>query len=280
VAQKTAGKVFFLYSRAGREVQSPTMKMPRRSSLAILILCAAPSLLNAQTPVVPDWALPGSATHKQVPPPKDFHRPTVTFNTPIGLFEGQSDIGGPLLPGSASYDPGTEQYTLNSASYNIWYTRDEFRYLWKRMSGDISLAADVTFPDPKGYNDRKAVLVIRQDLADDSMEIMTAWHGRGLIHLALRPKKGADLAEVFHLQEQPRHAGETPIRIGIEKHGDTFALYLSLNGEPMHQVGKTAELHFKKHFYVGIGFCSHVPDQSDTAVLSHVVLENSAGQVR
>ncbi|MGA2684490.1 MAG: biopolymer transporter Tol [Verrucomicrobiota bacterium] len=255
------------------------MKLPRQSSLAILILCAAQSLLNAQTPTVPDWALPGSATHKQVPPPKDFHRPTVTFNTPIGLFEGQSDIGAPLLPGSASYDPGTEQYTLNSASYNIWYTRDEFRYLWQRMSGDISLAADVTFPDPKGYNDRKAVLVIRQDLDDDSREIMTAWHGRGLIHLALRPKKGADLAEVFHLQELPRHAGEAPIRIGIEKHGDTFALYLSRNGEPMHQVGKTAELHFKKHFYVGIGFCSHVPDRSDTAVLSDVVLENSAGQV-
>ena len=76
-----------------------------------------------------------------------------------------------------------------------------------------------------------------------------------------------------------RVAGEAPIRIGIEKHGDTFALYLSLKGEPMHQVGKTAELHFKKHFYVGIGFCSHVPDRSDTAVLSDVMLENSAGQV-
>jgi hypothetical protein len=32
-------------------------------------------------------------------------------------------------------------------------------------------------------------------------------------------------------------------------------------------------------FYVGIGFCSHLPDKSDTAVLSHVVLENSAGKV-
>ena len=29
-------------------------------------------------------------------------------------------------------------------------------------------------------------------------------------------------------------------------------------------------------FYVGIGFCSHVPDKS---VLSNVVLENSAGKV-
>jgi len=256
------------------------MKPPSRFSLFILILCAAQPLLNAQTPAVPDWAWPGSATHKQVPPPKDFHRPTVTFDSPIGIFEGQSDIGGPLLPGSASYDPATKQYTINSASYNIWYTRDEFRYLWKKMSGDVSLAADVTFPDPKGYNDRKAVLVIRQDLDDDSKEIMTAVHGRGMIHLALRPKKGGNLKEAAHILEKPRRAGERPIRIGIEKRGDTFALYLSVNGEPMHQMGNMANLHFDAPFYVGIGFCSHVPNKVDTAVLSNVVLENAAGKVR
>ena len=99
----------------------------------------------------------------------------------------------------------------------------------------------------------------------------------GLIHLALRPEKGANIKEAYRIESRPSGLAK---RIGIEKHGDIFALYLSLNGEPMHQVGKTAELHFKKHFYVGIGFCSHVPDKSDTAVLSQVVLENSAGQVR
>ena len=246
--------------------------------LFILIMCATQSLLAAQTISVPDWAWPGSATHKQVPPPKDFHRPTITFDKPIGIFQGQSDIGGPLLPGSASYDPKTKQYTVNSASYNIWYTRDEFRYLWKKMSGDVSLAADVTFPNTNGYNDRKAVFVIRQDLDDDSKEIMTALHGRGMMHLALRPKKGADLKEAAHILEKPRHAGEKPIRLGIEKRGDTFALYLSLNGEPMHQAGNKAKLRFDAPFYVGIGFCSHVPDKMDTAVFSNVVLKNAAGK--
>jgi hypothetical protein len=31
---------------------------------------------------------------------------------------------------------------------------------------------------------------------------------------------------------------------------------------------------------VGIGFCSHLPDKSDTAVFSGVVLKNAAGKVR
>src|ERR1700744_1468449 len=86
------------------------------------------SLLSiAQQPQVPDWALPGSATHKQVPPPAGFHRVTRTVETPIGVFEGQSDIGAALAAGSSSYDPATKQYTIVSAGYNIWYQRDEFR---------------------------------------------------------------------------------------------------------------------------------------------------------
>jgi hypothetical protein len=248
--------------------------------LLIVILCTATHPLHAQKPDVPDWALPGSATHHQVPPPANFQRPSQNFNTPIGVFEGQSDIGGPLLPGSASYDAGTKQYTLNSASYNIWYFRDEFRFAWEKVSGDVSLAADVIFPNPKGYDDRKAVLVIRQDLDDNSKEAMTALHGTGLIHLALRPEKGADIKEAHRVKGEASHTGEPPIRIGIEKHGDSFTLFVSQKGEPMHQVGAPAELHLDGPFYVGIGFCSHVPDKSDTVVLSHVVFENSAGKAR
>jgi len=125
----------------------------------------------------PAWAQPGSATHAQVAPPADLHRPARNFDTPIGVFEGQSDIGSALAPGSASYDARTKQYTINSAGYNVWYTRDEFRYLWKKMSGNVSIAADINFPDPNGYGDRKAVLVIRQDLDDDSKEAIAALHG-------------------------------------------------------------------------------------------------------
>ena len=69
-------------------------------------------------------------------------------------------------------------------------------------------------------------------------------------------------------------------RIGIEKRGDAIAIFISLEGEPLHQFGPQVNLHFDEPFYVGIGFCSHLPDKSDTALLSGVLLENSAGQVR
>jgi hypothetical protein len=263
------------------------------SMLPALMLCAAPRPLCAQAaapaaPVAPAWAQPGSATHAQVAPPADFHRPSRNFDTPIGIFEGQSDIGGALVPGSASYDAGTKQYTVNSAGYNVWYTRDEFRYLWKKMSGDVSLAADITFPDPKGYGDRKAVLIIRQDLEDDSKEALVALHGLGMIQLAQRPEKGIRVKDMeYRIGGRGRPGGASPDslvpvmarRIGIEKRGDSFALFVSLEGEPMHQFGPAIDLHLDGAFSVGIGFCSHLPDKSDTAVLANVVLENSAGEV-
>jgi hypothetical protein len=241
---------------------------------------ATPAQQPAATPEIPDWALPSSPTHKQYPPPADFHRPSRNFATPIGIFEGQSDIGAALVPGSASYDAATKTYTINSAGYNIWYTRDEFRYLWKKMSGDVSLAADVNFPVAAPPHDRKVVLVIRQDLDDDAKEAMTAEHGTGMVHLAGRAEKDTQIKDMQYRISGSLLPGVMPKRIGIEKHGDEFAIFVSVQGEPMHQFGPPMTIHMNGPFYVGIGFCPHYPATVDTGTFSNVVLENVAGKVQ
>jgi hypothetical protein len=271
-----------------------TSSVLRLLPLFALILCASwlrgqNSAKPSSTPAVPEWAQPGSATHTQVAPPSDFHRPSKNFETPIGIFDGQSDVGSAVLPGSASFDAASGKYTVNSAGYNIWYNRDEFRFLWKKMSGDLSLAADITFPDPKGYGDRKAVLMVRQELEDDSKTAFVALHGEGMIQLAQRPQKNIRVKDMeYRIGGRGRPGGASPDslvtvmakRIGIEKRGDQFTLYVSMEGEPMHQFGQPITLHMDGPFYVGIGFCSHLPDKSDAAVISDVVLENSAARVR
>ena len=259
------------------------------TNVTLVFLFTATLSAQTQAPqATPAWAQPGSATHTQVAPPSDFHRPSKNFDTPTGLFEGQSDVGSAIIPGSANYDAATGQYTINSAGYNVWYQRDEFRFLWKKMSGDVSLAADIAFPNPTGYADRKAVLIIRQSLDDDSKEAIVALHGEGMIQLAQRPEKNIRVKDMeYRLGGRGRPGSESPDslvpvmarRIGIEKHGDTFTLYVSVEGEPMHQFGPPIELHIDGPFYAGIGFCSHVPDKSDTAILSSVVLANSAGVI-
>lgn len=260
-----------------------SVRLGSRCLYLVLLVGAEISSLVAQTPAVtpqvPDWALPASPTHKQVPPPQDFHRASRNYDMPIGIFQGQSDIGGPLVLGSASYNAATGQYTINSAGYNIWYQRDEFRFLWKKASGDFSLAADVTFPNAEGFGDRKAVLIFRQSLNDDSKQVMVGQHGAGMIHLAFRSDTGTMMKDLEY-RFAGLLAGVHAKRIGIEKHGDSFAIFISLQGEPMHQFGPPITLHFDEPFYVGVGFCSHLPATIDTAVISNVVLENTAGKVR
>jgi hypothetical protein len=256
-----------------------------QKSIIAIIFCMGTCQLSAQNEaakvVVPDWALPGSATHKQVPPPADFHRVTRTENVPIGIFQGQSDVGAALVAGSSSFNQATSQYTIVSAGYNVWYQRDEFRFLWKKMSGDVSLAADINFPDTAGYDDRKAFVIIRQSLEDDSKEAVVALHGGGLLHLAWRPEKGQQMKEVRANNRKglPDLVSPHVGRIGIEKRGDSFVLFVSNHGEPMHQVGGPIQLHIDGPFYVGIGFCSHLPAKTDTAIFSKVVLENQAGKL-
>lgn len=252
-----------------------------KSAIIFLILISS-AIIYAQEKKVPDWAKPGSETHVQVSPPKDFHRPPRTLLEPIGIFEGQSDVGSAIIEGSSSYDPISEEYTIISAGYNIWYVRDEFRFLWKRMNGDISLAANILYPDTNGYFDRKAVLVIRESLDDDSKEVLVALHGDGMIHLAWRPEKGVRIKDMEYRigSRGAIPGGKTPDdlitnhaeRIGIEKNGNQFSLLVSMDGEQMNQFGSPIELDIKEPFYIGIGFCSHLPDKADTAILSNVIL--------
>jgi len=238
-------------------------------------------------PIAPDWAYPQSTTHNQVGPPPGFHRESRVEKTPIGVFTAQADVGGAVAPGTASFANGT--YTIRSAGYNVWYTRDEFRFLFNTMSGDVSMAADIAYPEG-GFGDHKALLVIRQSLADDAKEAFVALHGDGMIHLAQRPEPGKRISDMEYRigSRGGLPGGKSPDslvtlhakRIGIEKKGDQFTLWVSEQGEPMHQYGAPITLHIAAPFYVGIGFASHLPGVAETATLSNLVLENRAGRVR
>jgi len=236
---------------------------------------------------VPDWALPDSPGHKQVPPPQNFHRPSRTLDKPVGEFENSTEVGGALVPGNASYDPSSRQYTITAAGYNIWYQRDEFHFLWKRMSGDVSLAASVIWPNIGDFHDRKVALVFRDSLDDDSRQIMAAQHGNGMVHIAWRAEKSGQMTDISHRAARQPEPGTAEnglqalhaTRIGIEKKGDQFQLWINWQGEPLHPDGTPVTFKTSGPFYVGIGFTSHLPANLLTAKVGDVVMENRAGQI-
>jgi hypothetical protein len=188
--------------------------------------------------------------------------------TPLGIFEDQTDVGVVLHPGSVSFDAAAQRYTVVGSGENMWSTRDAFHYLWKKATGDLSLAADISFPDVGKEPHRKACLVIRQNLDADSAYVDVALHGDGLTSLQFRESRGAATHEV-------QSNVSAPARLCIQKRGKYATMYLAPRGEELHFSGAAVRLLFEEPFYVGIGVCAHNKDVTETAVFSKVELKTS-----
>lgn len=196
--------------------------------------------------------------------------PYLQIAVSIGLFDGHSDVGVTLHPGSAEFDAAKQSYTITGSGDNMWARRDDFHFVWKRIpaAGDLALTADIAFPKAGGNAHRKAVLMVRQSLDGDAAYVDAAVHGDGLTSLQSREEKGSTTHEVGV-------NAANPSRVRIEKRGDYFYMYLARNGEPLRLAGGSMRLPLDGNIYVGLGVCSHDKDASETAVFSNVTLETS-----
>ena len=75
----------------------------------------------------------------------------------LGVFEGHTDVGEKVKPGSAVFIPATGQYVISGAGYNIWGDHDEFQFVWKKMKGDFILHTRAEFVGANGVDDHSDV---------------------------------------------------------------------------------------------------------------------------
>jgi TolB protein len=186
----------------------------------------------------------------------------------LGIFESQTDVGKVKPAGTASFDTARGVYTIASSGANLWATADAFHMVWKKVSGDLSLTADVELgATAAGSNPhRKALLMFRQTLDADAMYADAAVHGSGETALQYRRTKGDTTQDIaFDLG--------APKTMRLEKRGDTITLFVSMKGEPLHQAGASIKLHFAEPFYAGIGVCAHQEGAVEKATFSHVELK-------
>jgi Tol biopolymer transport system component len=188
---------------------------------------------------------------------------------PAGLFEGRGDVGSVLHAGSVEFDAVKQSYTIAGSGENMWLALDGFQFAWKKVSGDVTLTADISFIG-KGVNEhRKAVLMVRQSLDADSPYADAALHGSGLTSLQFREEKGAATHEIQSNISAPR-------RLRIEKRGAYFTMSLAGEDGEFHLAGGSTRIELKEPFYVGIGVCSHDKDVVEKAVFSNVGLRAGA----
>ncbi len=188
---------------------------------------------------------------------------------PTGLFEGHADVGSVAHPGILEYDPAQRIYTVGGSGENVWSTADAFHFVWKKVTGDVSLAADISFLSKGGNDHRKAVLMVRQSLDADSAYADVALHGNGLTALQYRDEKGAKTHEI-RTQEVQSNIGSKRLR--IEKRGNFVYLFLGDGGKELHYSGASIPVPLQGSYYVGIGVCSHDKDAVEKATFANVDL--------
>ena len=189
--------------------------------------------------------------------------------SPVGIFENHQDVGTVLRPGSTQFDSAKKTYTITGSGTNMWFVEDDFQFAWKKVSGDVSLTAEISFATTTGNEHKKAALMIRQNLDADSVYADIARHGNGLTALQFRDEKGATTREVVSNIS-------SPTRLRIIKRGDYVYMSLAGNGGDLQVAGGWVRIPIQGTFYVGLGVCSHDKDVSETVVFSNVDLTTPA----
>ena len=182
--------------------------------------------------------------------------------SPLGDFEAHGDIGAPKIAGSAAYNPVSQDYTLTAAGTNMWAQRDEFHFVWKRMSGDFILQTRVELIGKGVDPHRKAGLIVRASQEADSPYADAVVHGDGLTSLQYRRTKGAITEE-----SRPEIKGVDVLQ--LERKGITFTFSAAKFGEPF-VTTEVKDLNLGDEVMVGLFLCSHNPDVVERAVFSNV----------
>jgi len=179
------------------------------------------------------------------------------------LFENSRDIGNVMKPGSVEYDAARKIYTVSGGGDNMWSTTDAFHFLWRQVSGDLSIAADLSFPGTGGNAHRKGVLILRQNLEPDSPYADAALHGDGLASLQYREVKGGPTHEIQSNINGPR-------RLQLEKRGDYVWMSVARPGDQIQSAGGSFRIRLTGSFYVGLGVCAHDNNVSEKVAFANV----------
>src|SRR3981081_4259738 len=147
------------------------------------------------------------------------------YSQKIGIFDGHTDVGTNVKPGSATFIPETGQYVISGAGYNVWADHDEFQFVWKKMTGDFLLYAQAQFLGTWVNYHRKVGWMVRKSLDGNSAHVNAVEHGDGLTSLQFRRTAGAQTEE--HKLKMTRAN-----ILQLERKGDVYIMRAANYGEP------------------------------------------------
>jgi len=179
----------------------------------------------------------------------------------VGAFERHEDVGGVGIPGTAAYDPDSQEYAVSSSGTNMWTDHDEFQFVWRRLKGDFIIQASTEFLGAGSNPHRKMGLIVRASLDPRSAHVNACRHGSGLAALQFRRSLGGPTEEI-------RLKVDNPDMLQLERSGGKFTMSAARFGDTytsqdLDGAGLPDEV------YVGLYVCAH-----DNAVVEKGIFRN------
>ena len=182
---------------------------------------------------------------------------------PIGVFAAHTNVG--RATGTASYDPQQQMYAVAGSGQNMWDTRDDFHFVWKRISGNFILSTHARFMGAGVEPHRKIGWTIRPSLDPRSAHVTAAFRGNGLMSLQFRRQAGG-------ITEEEKSADSLPDAdavIRLERRDGDYFLSVARVGDTL-VTQRLTRVSLPDTVYVGLFVCSHNDTVTERAMFSHV----------
>lgn len=179
-----------------------------------------------------------------------------------------SDIGAPALSGSATHSNGV--FTVNAAGTDIWYSSDQFHFVYQPFSGDGEIIARVA---SLANSDMwaKAGVMIRESLTSQSRHATVVVTPGAGYSFQRRPLTGGSSVDTSG------GTGAAPGWLRLVRSGDQFTAYRSTNGTTWTLIASDT-ITMGATVYAGLAVTSHNGGARTTAAIDSVrVTSQSSG---
>src|SRR5687768_1929498 len=175
-----------------------------------------------------------------------------------------SDIGNPQIAGSATFSNNI--FTVTGAGSDVWGSGDEFRFVYRQLTGDGVVVARVDSLQ-KAHIWSKAGVMIRETLGAGSKNAFTLVSAaKGLAFQTRVATSGATTSTVV--------PDAAPRWVRVARSGAAFTSSVSADGATWQTIG-TASITMGSTVYVGLAVNSHSSSTTSTAAFSGVSVTTS-----
>jgi TolB protein len=179
----------------------------------------------------------------------------------VGSFDIFSDIGTPAISGSASFSEPSQTYRISGSGANIWFSSDNFAFLWKKMNGDFIIQTQIRFIGEGHELHRKTGIMFRSSSSSGSSMLACTVHGDGLTSLQYRKAEKDSIKEI-------KFTCNGPNVLQLEKKGTTYTMSVAHFGE-LYQSEKIENLDLGAELMAGLFVCSHTNNFSEEVEFSN-----------